>query len=64
MVIVRSHLGGGDVGVALALACFGAGSMVVALTLGWSVDRFSVRALMLSGPVVLTAGASATVTDR
>ncbi|WP_249188377.1 MFS transporter [Nocardiopsis sp. MG754419] len=60
VVLVRSHLGGGEAGVALALACFGAGSMVVALTLGRSVDRFGIRALMVSGPVVLTVGASAT----
>ncbi|RKS09381.1 putative MFS family arabinose efflux permease [Nocardiopsis sp. Huas11] len=59
VVFVRSHLGGTDTGVALALACFGAGSMVVALALGTLVERFGTRALMLAGPVVLTAGAAA-----
>ncbi|WP_231494128.1 MFS transporter [Nocardiopsis sp. CNT312] len=59
VVLVRSHLGGTDTGVALALACFGAGSMVVALALGWLVERFGTRALMLTGPGVLTAGAAA-----
>ncbi len=56
VVLVRSHLGGTDTGVALALACFGAGSILVALALGALVDRCGTRALMLTGPVVLTAG--------
>ncbi|MFD3684829.1 MFS transporter [Nocardiopsis sp. NPDC058631] len=59
VVLVRTHLDGNDTGVALALACFGAGSMAVALALGFLVDRFGTRTLMLSGPVVLTAGAAA-----
>ncbi|UOE21074.1 MFS transporter [Thermobifida halotolerans] len=61
VVFVRSHLGGTDTGVALMLACFGAGSMLVALALGALVDRFGTRALMLTGPAVATAGAAATV---
>ena len=59
VVFVRSHLGGNDTGVALALACFGAGSMAVALALGALVDRFGTRALMLTGPFVVAAGAAA-----
>ncbi|MFE3458895.1 MFS transporter [Nocardiopsis aegyptia] len=59
VVLVRSHLGGNDTGVALALASFGAGSMAVALALGALVDRFGTRALMLGGPFVVTAGAAA-----
>ncbi|NYH52822.1 MFS family permease [Nocardiopsis arvandica] len=59
VVLVRSHLDGTDTGVALVLACFGAGSMAVALALGALVDRFGTRALMLAGPGVITAGAAA-----
>ncbi len=59
VVLVRSHLGGGDTAVALVLACFGGGSMAVALALGALVERFGTRALMLTGPGVLTAGAAA-----
>ena len=59
VVFVRSHLGGTDTGVALALACFGAGSMAVAPALGALVDRFGTRVLMLTGPVVLTMGSAA-----
>jgi MFS family permease len=59
VVLVRSHLGGGDTAVALVLACFGSGSMAVALALGTLVERFGTRALMLTGPGVLTAGAAA-----
>jgi len=60
VVLVRSRPGGTDTGVALALACFGAGSMLVALGLGFLVDRFGTRILMLTGPGVITAGAAAT----
>lgn len=60
VVFVRSHLGGTDTGVALLLACFGAGSMLVALGLGVLVDRFGIRTLMLTGPAVAAAGAAAT----
>lgn len=60
VVLVRSHLGGTETGVALALACFGTGSIVVALSLGGLVDRFGIRVLMLTGPGVLTAGSAAT----
>ncbi|MDT0328903.1 MFS transporter [Nocardiopsis lambiniae] len=60
VVLVRAHLGGTDTGVALALACFGVGSMVIAFALGRLVDRFGTRALMLAGPVVLTGGAALT----
>ncbi|QVQ54635.1 MFS transporter [Spiractinospora alimapuensis] len=59
VVLVRSHLGGGDTGVALALGCFGSGSTAVALALGPLVERFGTRRLMLTGPGVLTAGAAA-----
>ncbi|WP_051064578.1 MFS transporter [Nocardiopsis halotolerans] len=60
VVLVRARLGGSDTGVALLLACFGAGSMAVALLLGRLVTRFGTRMLMLTGPVVAAAGLAVT----
>lgn len=57
VVLVRTHLGGTDAGVAAALAFFGAGSMAVAFALTPLVDRFGTRGTMLAGPAVLAAGA-------
>ncbi|AXA85264.1 MFS transporter [Lysobacter oculi] len=48
VVIVRSVLGGGDRQVAWALAAFGAGSMLVALTLPKLLDCWSDRRVMLT----------------
>jgi MFS family permease len=47
IVIVRGPLAGGDREVAAALGAFGAGSMVVALTLPWLLDRVADRRVML-----------------
>ena len=50
VTIVRDELGGGETAVALALACFGAGSMVTALALPRLLDRVhDVRPVMIVG---------------
>nr|MBA3564824.1 MFS transporter [Gammaproteobacteria bacterium] len=53
VVIVRDGLGRGDRAVALALACYGAGSMAAALLLPRLLRRYSDRTAMLSGAVAL-----------
>lgn len=53
VVIVRSELGGGDREVAWALAAFGAGSMLVALTLPRLLDRWPDRRVMLVAAAVM-----------
>ncbi|CAN5151282.1 MFS transporter [soil metagenome] len=55
VVIVRDGLGRGDRAVALALACYGAGSMAVALLLPRLLRGYSDRTAMLSGAVALIA---------
>lgn len=47
VVLVRGLLGGTDGDVAIALACFGGGSMVAALSLPRLLDRMPDRAVML-----------------
>ena len=47
VVLVRGLLGGSDSDVALALACFGGGSMTAALLLPTLLDRLPDRAVML-----------------
>jgi hypothetical protein len=47
VVIVRGLLGGTDSDVAIALACFGGGSMAAALMLPRLLDRIADRAVML-----------------
>ncbi|GAA4916486.1 MFS transporter [Streptomonospora salina] len=59
VVYVRGPLGGTDTGVALALGCFGAGSMAVALTLPHLPMPAGVRPVMLAGPVLAAAAAGA-----
>ncbi|ORM37643.1 MFS transporter [Williamsia sp. 1135] len=56
VVYVREFLGGADVMVAAALGCFGAGSMVTALTLPRLLRAVAVRTVMLGGAVVTSAG--------
>lgn len=56
VVYVRDLLGGNDTGVALALACFGGGSMGVALLLPRLLDRVTDRTVMLTGAAVLPVG--------
>lgn len=53
-VIVRDDLHRADRAVALALASFGAGSMIVALLLPRILQRFGDRVVMAFGSVVLT----------
>ncbi|MDP2359018.1 MAG: MFS transporter [Beijerinckiaceae bacterium] len=53
VVLVRGFLGGTDSQVALALGCFGGGSMAAALMLPKLLDRLSDRAVMLPSAGVL-----------
>lgn len=56
VIYVRDLFGGSNVGVAVALACYGAGSMVVSLTTPAILDRVSDRDLMLAGAALVTLG--------
>jgi MFS family permease len=64
VVYVRDVLERPDTDLALALACFGVGSMIVALGAPRLLDRFGDRAFMLTGaviiPVVLTGSTAVT----
>src|SRR5258706_16410644 len=53
VVIVRGLLGGTDSDVAIALACFGGGSMASALLLPRLLDRFEDRCGVLGGGTFL-----------
>ena len=53
VVAVRGMLGGTDSDVAIALACFGGGSMVAALSLPRLLERLQDRAVMLSAAILL-----------
>src|SRR5215216_6496954 len=55
VVIVRAMVGGTDSNVAIALACFGGGSMVAALSLPQLLDRLEDRPVMLSAASLLGA---------
>ncbi|WP_346925211.1 MFS transporter, partial [uncultured Arthrobacter sp.] len=65
VVYVRDVLQRPDTDLALALACFGVGSMIVALSAPRALDRFGDRAVMLSGaaviPLVLAGAAALTM---
>jgi MFS family permease len=65
VVYVRDVLHRPNTDLALALACFGVGSMIVALTAPRVLDRFGDRAVMLTGavliPVALAAATALTV---
>lgn len=56
VVYVRENLGGTQSETAFAFAAYGAGSMIVALTLPRFLDRFPDRPLMLGGSVLLALG--------
>lgn len=60
VVYIHDLLDGTDTGVAGALGCFGAGSMLVALLLPHLLVERSDRTLMLTGCVVIPAGLAAT----
>ncbi|UEL30503.1 MFS transporter [Pseudarthrobacter sp. L1SW] len=67
VVYVRDVLRRPDTDLALALACFGVGSMIVALAAPQVLDRFGDRAVMLTGAAVIPfilAGAAALSLDR
>src|SRR3954453_24120645 len=55
VVLVKGALGGTDGSVALALACFGGGSMAAALLLPRLLDRLPDRRIMLSSAGMLAA---------
>lgn len=61
VVYVREIYGLTNTDVAVALACFGAGSMVVALTAPRLLERVADRSLMVAGAVVLSIGLGVTV---
>ncbi|WP_445220989.1 MFS transporter [Bradyrhizobium sp. Pa8] len=54
VVLIKSAMGGNDGDVALALACFGGGSMVAALLLPRLLDRLPDRRIMLLAATMLT----------
>ncbi|GHA10522.1 MFS transporter [Oceanisphaera arctica] len=56
VVIVQARLGLAEQDTALALACFGAGSMMAALMLPLLLKRWQERTLMLAGGTCLVAG--------
>ena len=60
VVYVRDLLGGSNTGVALALGCFGAGSMAVALVLPRLLASLPDRRVMMTGSATVAAGLAAT----
>ncbi|GAA2001776.1 MFS transporter [Brevibacterium samyangense] len=62
VVYARGVFGLGDQSLALALACYGIGSLVVALNIPWLVDKLGVIRTMITGAVVITAGLAVAVT--
>lgn len=57
VVYVQGHFGLGQSATALALACFGAGSVAAALGLPRMLARIADRTVMLAGATLLCAGA-------
>ena len=55
VVVVRDVLGRPDTDLALALACFGVGSMIVALSAPRALERLGDRVLMLTGAALIPA---------
>ncbi|MBT2519832.1 MFS transporter [Arthrobacter sp. ISL-28] len=62
VVYVRDVLHRPDTDLALALACFGVGSMIVALTAPRVLDRFGDRAVMLTGAALIPLGLAGATT--
>ncbi|MFI5715690.1 MFS transporter [Nocardia sp. NPDC051750] len=60
VIYVRGLLGGSDTGVAIALGCFGAGSMLVALALPRLLIGLPDRTIMFTGAVAVPAVLAAT----
>ena len=63
VVLVQAELGLGQRETAWALAAFGAGSMIAALSLPRLLDRVADRIVMLAGACVLVAGLLAGLAD-
>lgn len=61
VVYVRDVLGRPDAHLAIALACFGVGSMLVALSAPGALERFGNRTVMLAGAAMLPAALAGTV---
>lgn len=61
VVYARGTFGLSNTDVAVALACFGAGSMLVAFAAPPILDRMSDRWFMLAGGIVIPVGLAATV---
>ncbi|MGV8851317.1 MAG: MFS transporter [Rhodoglobus sp.] len=61
VVYARGVFGFGDAAVAITLASFGVGSLVVAFNVPWVVDRIGVIRTMTVGMVFITAGLVAAV---
>lgn len=61
VVYARGVFGLDDKALALALACYGIGSLVVALSIPWLVERLGVIRTMISGAIVIVAGLVAAV---
>ncbi|MFJ6095834.1 MFS transporter [Williamsia muralis] len=60
VVYVRDLLGGSNIGVALALGCFGAGSMAMALVLPRLLASLPDRRVMMTGSATVAAGLAVT----
>lgn len=56
VIYARDVFGGTNTDVAIALACYGAGSMIVALSAPRVLERFTDRQLMLTGAMILPIG--------
>ncbi|GEK87893.1 MFS transporter [Microbacterium aerolatum] len=61
VVYARGVFGLGEEALALALACYGIGSLVVAVNIPWLVGRLGVIRTMITGAVVIVAGLVLTV---
>lgn len=59
VVYVRDYLGGTDSNTAQVLACYGLGSMLVALSLPKFLDRYPDRPVMIAGSLLLSASLAA-----
>lgn len=61
VVYARGIFGLGEEALALALASYGIGSLVVAVNIPWVVDRFGVIRTMIAGALVIVVGLVAAV---
>lgn len=61
VVYAKSLFGLDDAALAITLACYGVGSLVVALNVPWIADRIGVVRTMTAGAAVITVGLVASV---